>query len=614
MSEFGAAWRQIRRTAAEGDIATARQHLRRLLRDGPPLSPAQTEKVGRFLAQGGVPATGSLRVRICGQVTTSWLNAALRVAAFADGVDCGVDEADFDNVLQDVSAGHAATADVVVFVPSGRDLLALDDRDVGRRVADELMLWRAAWDAVRDQGATRIVQLGVDYAVRGPTLVGGGRSGGGDHAEIVAATNVALREALPPTETFIDVAALAGEVGRRQMYDARRDAWTRQPWSEGGVLELAAVLWAGIRAAVGGPKKVLVLDCDNTLWGGVVGETGPHGITLATGPDGEAFAAFQRYVQRLTARGVVLAVATKNEPADARGPFLLNASMRLSLTDFAAFEAGWGPKSESLRRIAQTLGLGLDAFVFFDDSPFERGEVRQALPEVTVVEVPADPADYVAALEAGRWFDARELTAADRARTHAYAAQGVREATRAQYGNLEAYLDSLQLAGEVREVAAEDLDRVVQLIGKTNQFNVTTRRHSPAQLLQILDTPRAIGLTLRLRDRFGDYGLVGVVLAVPDVDDATRLRVDTLLLSCRVLGRTAEWFLLQQLRTRAEQAGYLSIVGEWVVTAYNAQTRALWTSVGLEAQGTPDPDGGARFSGPLTSMIVPATFVRDRGA
>ena len=379
----------------------------------------------------------------------------------------------------------------------------------------------------------------------------------------IRAANAGLLEALPPGAFFVDLEAVSARRGRA-FWDARNHAWTKQPFSEEGLADLGAALQSGVRAVTTGPKKVLVLDLDHTLWGGVVGETGPLGIQLGETPEGEAFRAFQAWCKALSERGVLLAVASKNEPDDARGPFLHNPAMILRLDDLAAFEAHWAPKSESLRRIADTLNLGLDSFVFFDDNPAEREQIRQALPEVEVVDVPPEPYGYIQAIEDGRWFEATSLTREDADRARQYAVERERRDLAASFDNLDDYLASLQMAGHLAPIDDASLPRVVQLLAKTNQFNLTTRRHGPDAVQALLAHPRSVGLTLSLTDRFGDHGLVAVLLAAPE--DEHTLRVDTWLMSCRVIARTAEEFTFAALLDRARALGFRRLVGEYLPT------------------------------------------------
>jgi FkbH-like protein len=473
-----------------------------------------------------------------------------------------------------------------------------------------LAFWQQAWEAIRGRLGSRILQIGYDWVVPGAAghSLAGRRDG---EVGLVREMNAALREHLPAGGYFLDLEQASGMVGRASFYDMRRDYWTKQPFSEAGVCTLAEHLWAGVRALTSGPKKVLVLDLDNTLWGGVVGEVGPLGIAVGEGADGEAFRGFQRHVKNLADRGVVLAVASKNNPEDAREPFGANPDMVLKLDDFGAFEASWEPKGVTIARIAESLNLGLDSFVFFDDNPAEREQVRRALPEVEVPEVPEDPAEFARALQAGLWFEATDLTREDRERAGQYAVERERREARQSYGTLDDYLRSLGMKADVRPVDDADLPRVVQLLSKTNQFNLTTRRHTRENLLGLIGRDRSIPLTFRMADRFGDYGLVGVVIGVPLADDPDRVVIDTWLMSCRVIGRTFERFMFGEFLGRCRELGYRGIIGEYTPTRKNGLVADLYERLGF---GRLAPSGGdemVRHALEVEGSARPETFVES---
>jgi FkbH-like protein len=372
---------------------------------------------------------------------------------------------------------------------------------------------------------------------------------------------------------------------------------------------LAHEIFAGIRAMITGPKKVLVLDLDNTLWGGVVGETGAAGIEVGDSPAGEAYRSFQKYAKSLARRGVVLAVCSKNNPEDAREPFRTNADMQLTLEDFGAFEASWDPKAVAIERIAMTLALGIDSFVFFDDNPAEREHVRQSLPEVEVVEVPEDPSEYVRALEAGRWFEAVSLTAEDRERSNQYRAEAQRREIKSNFASVEEYQLSMKMLGDVRAIDEDDFPRVLQLIGKTNQFNLTTRRHTPEAVRQMLSQPDFVGITVRMSDRFGDYGLVAVIMGVNEPGAPVRtLRIDTWLMSCRIIGRTAEEFCLNALLERARSLGYQRLLGHYIPTKKNALVKDLYSRLGFQPIESADKSV-ASYEMNLLQITPAKTFV-----
>jgi FkbH-like protein len=470
-------------------------------------------------------------------------------------------------------------------------------------------MWIQAWKIVNESLGARLLQVGYDWVTPGaPGTHLAGRPQGRVHA--VRTLNEEIRAHLPAGAYFLDVEQVSGAMGRESFYDMRRYYWTKQPFSEEGTVRLAAELWAGIRALTSGPKKVLVLDLDNTLWGGVVGETGPLGVALGDSPDGEGFRAFQAHVKDLTRRGIVLAVASKNNPDDAREVFEKNPDMILRLDDFAAFEAHWDPKAVSIRRIAETLNLGLDSFVFFDDNPAEAELIRQALPEVEVVDVPAEPAEYVRTLQAGGWFETTGLTKDDAARSAQYVVERKRREHQESFTSLGDYLRSLEMRGDVRDIGEEDLMRVVQLLAKTNQFNLTTRRHTREDVLALIEPSGSVAITLRMQDRFGDYGLVSVLIGVPDHEPGT-VRIDTWLMSCRVIGRTAEQFFFGTFLARSKELGYRRIVGEYIPTRKNALVKDLLDAMGF-TRLTGDA-GGVRYELLLDAEEPPVSFITPGG-
>jgi FkbH-like protein len=583
------------------------------------LSPQAIGRAGQLIRK-ALEHTGRreiVRVLLLGQCTTSWLKNAVTAEALGAGIAAIVDDGLYDNILQEVAALPASLADnalTLALLPWNERLLANSPRTSDQRVEDELAFWSEVWRTAQSRGVARIIQVGLDWM--GPGALGYHLTGvaGGD-AHLIRRVNDALRQALPHGSYFVPLEEISGMDGRDAFYDRRRQLWTRQPFSERGLVSLAEHIVAGLRAVTTGPKKVLVVDLDNTLWGGVVGEAGAAGIVLGHTPEGEAFVAFQRYLKALSGRGILLAVCSKNNPADAREPFLTNSDIALSLDDFAAFEANWGPKVDGLRRIAESLNLGLDSFVFFDDNPAEREHVRQALPDVVVVDVPEDPADYVRALEDGLSFETVALTDEDTRRRERYALDGRRRTIAREAGSVDEYLRSLEMAGTLRPIDESDLPRVAQLIGKTNQFNLTTRRHGVEQVRALLGQPDAIGITLRLRDRFGEHGMIGVVLAVPSHRDAGGervLRVDTFLMSCRVIGRTAEHLLVQHLIGEARRRGFAVIHGEFVPTAKNALVRDFWQTMGFGRVASSDATGDATeiFELRVADALAPDSFVR----
>jgi FkbH-like protein len=568
------------------------------------------DQVGRLLQRhaASLPAEAKpLSVLLVGQFTTSWLVPALTAVAWGRGRAIAVREGGYDNVIQDL-ASLSPAPDVIVLAPWKQRVLAKDDRSTQQRIDDELGFLSQCWNLVARSGS-RLVQLGYDW--EDPGQLGYHLSGGpGGNVSIIRELNNQVRRSLPQGAYFVDLEQISGEVGRESFYDPRSYYWTKQPFSRAGVGRLCAHLWAGIRAVTTGPKKVLVLDLDNTVWGGVVGEVGAMGVGLGDTPEGESFRAFQREASGLGARGIVLAVCSKNNPADAREVFEKNPDMILKLKDFAAFEATWDPKPAVLERIAKTLRLGLDSFVFFDDNPAEREHVLQSLPEVEVVDVPADPARYVRALKAGLWFESVGVTDADRTRQEQYRDEQRRHEMELAAGSVESYLETLQMIADVRNLDEQDMERAVQLLGKTNQFNVTTRRHAAEVVRRMIAHPRSIALTLRLSDRFGDAGLVALLLATPFSETKpSTLHIDTWLMSCRVIARTVENYLLNELVQIAKKLDYQSLQGEFIPTPKNQLVADLYDRLGFR-RGPERPDGGRIYTLRLAGYSASPTPIK----
>ena len=400
-----------------------------------------------------------------------------------------------------------------------------------------------------------------------------------DPENFLRRVNVALGDAAPDGVHILDVASLAARYGGLRWRDARLWYEAKQPMSHDLAVEYARTAAGLIAGRLGAARKCAVLDLDDTLWGGVVGDVGVAGIELGEGtPRGEAYKAFQRYLAALRERGVLLAVCSKNDPANARAPFEEHPETVLRMRDFAAFRASWEPKSDNLRMIAEDLALHPNSLVFVDDNPAEREQVRRALPEVAVIELPADPADFPAAVDASRWFEVAEVTHDDRGRADQY---GVRAAASAlaETMDLSEFLASLEMRARVAPIDALSSARCVQLLNKTNQFNLTTRRFTRGEFAAALEAPDSLARSVRLSDRFGDHGLICVVLATLDGEIA---RISDWVMSCRVLKRGVESMVLGELVALARARGATELRARFVPSGRNELVRTLLDDLGFE--------------------------------
>ncbi len=331
-------------------------------------------------------------------------------------------------------------------------------------------------------------------------------------------------------------------------------------------------------------SKCLVLDLDNTLWGGVIGDDGIDGIVLGQGSAlGEAFVGVQHYARDLARRGVILAVCSKNDEATARLPFEKHPEMVLRTEDIACFVANWTDKPANIRAIAESLNIGLDSLVLLDDNPFERDIIRRELPMVAVPELADDPSLYVRCLMDAGYFEQVTVTAEDIQRTRLYQANLRRTSLQASTTDLEGFLRDLAMELECKPFDPAGLQRIVQLINKTNQFNLTTRRYGEADVLALLDDPGAVTLQLRLKDRLGENGIIGIVIG--KLTAQRELHLDTWLMSCRVLGRKIEEATLNLLVDEARRLAARWIVGEYRPSARNGMVRDHYAKLGFALHG-----------------------------
>lgn len=419
--------------------------------------------------------------------------------------------------------------------------------------------------------------------------------------------NLELGLNAPSYVHLCDVEFLSARRGALEAWDARAWFESKQPYGRGLMLDVAleaAHLIATLRES---SKKVVVLDLDNTLWGGVVGDDGLDGIEIGdTSPRGEAFKAFQQYLASLAARGVLLAVCSKNDYDKAAEPFEKHPEMALRMQDFASFKANWNPKSENIRQIAKDLNLGLDSLVFVDDNPAEIEIVKQFVPEVATLLLGPDPSEYVSQLQDARWFEPKTLTAEDLERAGQYRQEAQRQELLSSITDIDAYLESLEMQGHIREFRAVDAPRIAQLINKSNQFNLTTRRRTEAQVLAIMADPAFFHFTVRLADRFGDYGLISVVIGKTEGELA---EIDTWLMSCRVLKRQVEEEVLNEIVRLAKMRGAKRIRGVYLPTAKNGMVRDHYANLGF----TPLPAESAErfaFQLEIQSYQVKPTKIR----
>lgn len=535
------------------------------------------------------PALASFRLGIVSNGTTDFLQPMLEVAALRHGIALEICSADFGQAMQE--ALNPASS-INTFRPDAV-LLALDYRGLPfRRQASgawppfehanalaELQALRQGFR--KHSGAISLVQTvaappQLEFGSLELSLAGSLRSSLCDFNRAVADS---VREA---GDLLIDVDWIAQSIGLDHWYDDRNWYIARMPMAQ-RALPLYADFVARVPAAMRGlSRKCLVLDLDNTIWGGVVGDDGMEGLALNPGDArGEAFRAIQSAAADLRRRGIVLAVCSKNDESTAREAFRSHPGMILKETDIAIFVANWHDKASNLERIASQLDIGLNALVMLDDNPAERALIRHALPQVAVPELGDDPSTFVRTLLCAGYFEPVALTGADLARAEQYGSNAARAHLLHASRDLDGFLRSLEMTIRFEQFNATGRKRIAQLINKTNQFNVTTRRYTEVQVAAIEASSEHHTLQISVSDRFGDNGMIGVVICRMS---PVEWLVDTWLMSCRVLNRRIEESVCNHLASVARNAGARRLVGEYQPTERNRIVADLFARLGFDRQ------------------------------
>ena len=514
-------------------------------------------------------------------------------------------------ILNSKSEFYAFQPDLVFLLSSERDVdfraivpgASIRDCDaVVSLIADE---WRSCWTHIRNQRQIKIIQSNFEEP---PLRVLGHfeASVPWSRSSLMHALNLTLSEyAQEERVTVFDLNYIAASFGLSRWREERHWHQSKQPFNSNAFGLVSFHLARLVGSMLGSMRKCIVLDLDGTLWGGVIGDDGVEGIRLGDGAEGEAYVAFQGYLKDLMGRGILLAVCSKNELAVAQEPFTKHPGMRLRLDDISCFCANWQNKADNIRHIAKSLNLGLDALVFVDDNPSERELVRAELPEVSVVTMPEDPSDYPAALAAGCFFEATSFSPEDTARVQLYRENAQRNCAMKKAADLNSFLRDLDMVAESGSVDAFHLPRMAQLLAKTNQFHLTTKRYSEAELVDFSNNPNNWVRRFSLRDRIGDHGLISVAILCPE---ERAMAIDTWAMSCRVFSRGMEEFILQEMIEAARRFKATRLIGRYYPTARNHPVADLYQRLGFQFEGS--EEAGGRWALDLRSPVHLESFIR----
>lgn len=528
------------------------------------------------------------RLALLSNGTLDLISPALIASALRHGIELQIIQPAYDQVAQEAldpnSQVNSAKPDAVLFALDYRALplkLAIGDADAASAaVQGSIGYLRALADGI--QANSNSVCILQTFAPPPEMLFGHlDRGLAGTQRNLLSRINQELAEyAQLSGNVLLDVGGLAETVGLAHWHDPQLWNMAKFQFSDEFIPLYAEHASRVVAAIRGKSRKVLILDLDNTVWGGVIGDDGLEGIKIAQGDaTGEAHLALQRLALDLRQRGIVLAVCSKNTDEIARAPFQLHPEMLLKLDHIAVFQANWNDKATNIQAIAAELSLGLDAMVFLDDNPVERGLVRKLLPQVAVPELPEDPALYARTLAAAGYFEAIAFASEDLQRAGFYQENAKRAVLHKQAGGVDAYLASLDMTITFQPFDATGRARIVQLINKSNQYNLTTRRYTDPEVQSAENDPKVFTLQVRLADIFGDNGMISVVLCRPA--EVGVWEIDTWLMSCRVLGRKVEHMVLREILKHARKSNIEKLVGVYRPTARNGLVRDHYANLGF---------------------------------
>ena len=546
--------------------------------------------VGRFEKLREQLPLARARVAVLRSFTVEPLVPLLRAMGFVGGIDLTVQVGDFNTYAQEIldpqSGLYRFEPDIVILAVQTADIAPglwegfadLDTSGVNAQVEQTIGTLRHLVQTLRSRSKA---QLLIHTLQTPPEPAGGVLDAQSETGQVAAIERINQgigQIAREQNNVYVlDIDAVIARRGWDQWYDPRKHLTVGMPIAANELIHLARAWLRYLHPMTGKVCKVLAVDLDNTLWGGVIGEDGMEGIKLGPGYPGAAYRNLQRVMLDLYRRGILLAVCSKNNPPEAMEAIEKHPGMLLRPEHFAALRINWQDKGANLRELAKELNLGIDAIAFIDDNPVEREWVRAQVSEVTIIDLPHDPMGFADALRQAAVFERLRLSEEDRSRSQYYAQDRMRAELQQTTGSLEDFYRSLAMVVDIEPVTRSNLPRAAQLTQKTNQFNMTTHRYTEEQI-GAMTPPAWRTYMIRVTDRFGDNGLVG--LALVKIDNGACV-IDTFLLSCRVIGRTVETAFLATIAKDAVAAGATKMIGEFVPTKKNAPAKDFYRQHGF---------------------------------
>lgn len=544
-------------------------------------------KEARRYAKNKEKDKGNIKIAIIGSFSTQYFTMVFRYLLFKENIIADIYEGEYNSIAMDAlnkaSGLYLFKPDIVVMLPYYTDIkqfpdLLGDEKETGRLLDKTVMYYLNIWKTLRENTGCRV--LWANFVIPPEHLLGNlERQCGYSKTCFFQMINKKLVDEKPEYVSVIDLDLIAGYIGKYQWFDYPSYFLNKSGFNLTYIDIITKPFVRQIAIGAGKIRKCLILDLDNTLWGGVIGDVGVNGIQIdPNNALGEAYRYFQNYLLELKQRGVVLAVCSKNDYELAREPFIKNKDMLIKWEDISCFVANWENKAENIIQIAKELNIGTDSLVFFDDNPAEREIVRKFLPEVWVVNVPKDPAFYALQLDKEAPFEWAQLTKEDLLRNGSYCENHKRVTMEQQFVDYNEYLAALQMSGSADSLIESNVGRFVQLLNKSNQFNLRTQRYSEWEIYDLLKKTDVKCISVTLKDKFGEYGIISCAILKKKEDICF---IESWVMSCRVLKRNVEYFLFKQIIQRAEEMGCKRICGEYIPTLKNSMVSRFYDSLGF---------------------------------
>lgn len=535
----------------------------------------------------------SVKVALLGDTATQLLKQALRGTGYDAGLDLQIWEADFGQIERQVfdtaSELYTYQPDIVVIFQSTHKLLGkynkLQPDQYSNLAEDQLQLINNIYTTITAALTTKVIIYNYPEI---DDSVFGNYANKAEQAFLFQLRKLNYQLMVYATQNpdiyLCDISSIQNQVGKAFMFQPSVYVSTEMVINIDALPLIASRTIDIISALYSDFKKCLILDLDNTLWGGIIGDDGIENIQIGSLGIGKAFTEFQYWIKKLKNRGIILAVCSKNTEAVAKEAFEKHPDMVLKLADIAAFKINWENKVDNIRQIQSVLNIGFDSMVFLDDNPFERNMVKESIPAITVPELPEDPANYLEYLYSLNLFETVSFSQEDATRTQQYQKEALRNTTQALYTNESDYLKSLNMLSAVHGFNKFNTPRVAQLSQRSNQYNLRTIRYTEGSIEMLINQPDYFSFAFTLEDRFGDNGLISFIILKKESPEI--LFIDNWVMSCRVLKRGMEDFALNTIVMFAKQSGYTWLQGEYLPTAKNQLVKDHYQQLGFA------PDNG----------------------